>query len=267
MAAILIVSGGTGASARQLVRTVLAQFPNADVQVEIAPLVRTSAQLADVVAQATASGALIVHTLVDVTLRRALVTLAHEHHLVEIDLMGQAVDQFARHLGQMPLGQPGLYRKQNEEDFKRIEAIEFAVAHDDGKRAHELAHAEIVLAGVSRVGKTPLSMYLATLGWKTANVPLIKDIPPPAELFQIDPRRVVGLTIEAGQLVIFRQRRARRMGMISLPTYSEAAASGEELEYARTVLRRGQFRMIDMTDKPIEETAQEVLNLVRPWSS
>lgn len=266
MSAILIISGGTGASARQLVRTVLAQFPNTEVQVEIAPLVRTSDQLADVMAHAADSRALVVHTLVDVTLRRALAALAQAHHVVEIDLMGHVVDQFAHHLGQMPLGQPGLYRKQNEEDLKRIEAIEFAVAHDDGKRAHELAHAEIVLAGVSRVGKTPLSMYLATLGWKTANIPLIKDIPPPAELFQIDPRRVVGLTIEPGQLVIYRQHRVRRMGMTSLPTYTEAATSGEELEYARAVLRRGQFRIIDATDKPIEETAQEVLNLVRPWS-
>jgi regulator of PEP synthase PpsR (kinase-PPPase family) len=209
---------------------------------------------------------IIVHTLVDIPLRSELIALAHRRHVVEIDLMGPLLDQLTQRLGKRPLGQPGLYRRQNEEDLKRIEAIEFAVEHDDGKRVHELALAELVLVGVSRVGKTPLSMYLATLGWKVANIPLIKDIRPPEMLFQIDRRRVVGLTMEPGQLVVYRRQRERRMGTPPLPSYAEAHALhalAEELDYAHNVFRKGLFRIVDTTDKPIEEAAQEVLNITR----
>ena len=260
---IFIISGGTGASGGQLVRTVLAQFPNVEVPVEIIPEIRHVAQLEEIVARASAVNGVIVHTLVDIPLRRELIALAHKRQVIEIDLMGSLLDQLAQRLDQRPLGQPGLYRKQNEEDLKRIEAIEFTVEHDDGKRVYEVALAEIVLVGVSRVGKTPLSMYLATLGWKVANIPLIKDIRPPDELFQIDRERVVGLTIEPGQLVLHRRQRERHMGTPPLPTYAEAQASAEELDYAHTVFRKGQFRIVDTTDKPIEEAAQEVLNIVR----
>ncbi|MBK8019919.1 MAG: kinase/pyrophosphorylase [Chloroflexi bacterium] len=265
MTAIIIISGGTGASGRQLVRTALAQFPDADVQVDIAPLIRKPEQLEDIVMRASLCDALIAHTLVDVQLRRELVALARKHHVVEIDLMGPLLERVAGRLNQIPLGQPGLYRKQNEEDLRRIDAIEFSVEHDDGKRSHEMSQAEIVLLGVSRVGKTPLSMYLATLGWKTANIPLIVNLSPPPELAQVDRRRVVGLTMQPGQLVLYRKQRVRHMGIIDLPTYAEAEASAEELDYARHIFREGQFRVIDTTDKPIEETAQEILNIVRPW--
>ncbi|MCK6578716.1 MAG: kinase/pyrophosphorylase [Anaerolineae bacterium] len=265
MTRIIVVSGGTGASGRQLVRTALAQFAGGDAQVEVAPLVRKPAELEAVVERAAAAGALIAHTLVDAALRRELVALARRHQVVEIDLMGGLLDQLAQQLGQSPLGQPGLYRKQNEEDLRRIEAINFTVDHDDGKRAYELGQAEIVLAGVSRVGKTPLSMYLATLGWKVANIPLIKDIRPPKELYEIDSRRVIGLTIQPGQLLLHRKLRAQHMGAGRMASYAEAETSTEELDYARRLFRMGQFRVVETTDKPIEETAQEILNLVRPW--
>jgi hypothetical protein len=242
-----------------LVRTSLAQFLVNDIPVMIVPQVREVEQLEQVVAQASSITGIIVHTLVDAALRGELIKLAKAHGVVEIDLVGPFLEQLTRLLGQQPVGQPGLYRKMREQDLKRIEAIEFAVEHDDGKRAHELLQAEIVLTGVSRVGKTPLSMYLSTMGWKVANVPIVPGISPPSSLFEIDHRRVIGLTIEAGQLVAYRQRRGHHLGIAASSSYTAPAELVEELEFAREVFRRGHFAVIETTDKPIEESADEII--------
>lgn len=258
---IFIVSGGAGLSGEQLVRTALAQFASADVPIEIVPHVRRD-QLEDVVKRAVVSGGIIVHTLVDADLRSALLDLIRDYGVPAIDLMGPMLLHLARILDKPPIGQPGLYRQLHEDYFKRIEAIEFTVDHDDGRKPHELGMAEIVIVGVSRVGKTPLSMYLSTRGWKVANVPLVREIAPPAELFEIDARRVVGLTIDEEQLAAHRRRRAMKLGMDRQVPYTDPASLYAEMEYAQVILRRGRFAVVDITNKPIEESADEVVEHV-----
>jgi regulator of PEP synthase PpsR (kinase-PPPase family) len=260
---ILVVSGGVGASGEEVVRTVLAQFPGADVPVIIVPHVRQVMELEEVVEQASVTGGTIVHTLVDANLRQAMISLAQKKHVVAIDLMGPLVTRLIQVLGQEPIGQPGLYRQLRESYLKRVEAIEFTVAHDDGQKPHDLPLAEIVLAGVSRVGKTPLSMYLSVLGWKVANVPLILEVPPPQELFQIDSRRVVGLTIDPDQLLAHRQWRQRRLGVPGGSLgYTDPARLYEEAEAARRMFRTSGFAVVDVTDKPIESSAEEIITLI-----
>ncbi len=259
---IYIISGGRGASGEQVVRTALAQFQDASVPVTIVPHIYEVAQLTDAVVQAATTGGIIVHTLVDAELRQALIRLARQHNVEAIDLMGHLLSRLSAILGQTPLGQPGLYRQLREAYFERVEAIEFAVAHDDGRNPHELHLAEIVLVGVSRTGKTPLSMYLSVQGWKVANVPLISSIEPPNELFQIDPGRVVGLTIEPGQLVAHRRWRQRHLGIQQDMAYATPTDIAEEVAAARAVCQRGGFAMLNVTDRPIEESAQEVIALI-----
>jgi regulator of PEP synthase PpsR (kinase-PPPase family) len=260
---IFVVSGGVGASGEEVVRTVLAQFPAADVPVIIVPHVRQVMELEEVVEQASVTGGTIVHTLVDANLRQAMISLAQKKHVVAIDLMGPLVTRLIQVLGQEPIGQPGLYRQLRESYLKRVEAIEFTVAHDDGQKPHDLPLAEIVLAGVSRVGKTPLSMYLSVLGWKVANVPLILEVPPPQELFRIDPRRVVGLTIDPDQLLAHRQWRQRRLGVPGGSLgYTDPARLYEEAEAARRMFRTSGFAVVDVTDKPIESSAEEIITLI-----
>ncbi len=254
---VFVVSGSAGASGSRLANTALAQFLAAETPVLVVPEVRTDAQLQAVVDQAAAQGGLIAHTLVDAGLRARLADLARARGVAAVDLIGPLLDELARLLDQQPAGQPGLYRRLHEEDVKRIEAIEFTVAHDDGKRAHNLAQAEIVLIGVSRVGKTPLSIYLSTMGWKVANVPLIKGVTPPPALFEIDRRRVIGLTVEPGQLIAYRQRRGQHLGLPG-GSYTDPAALFDELEFARALFRRHGFASVDMTDKPVEEAASEI---------
>lgn len=256
---IYVVSGGTGTSGGLLTRTALAQFQDANNPVVPVPEVRRVEQFEEIIAQAVETDGAIVHTLVDNDLRTDFSNLSREHNVAALDLIGPLLLHLTRFLGQEPLGQPGLYRQQREDHVRRMQAFEFALEHDDGMRTHELGQAEIVLVGVSRVGKTSLNMYLAMQGWKAANVPLIKDIPPPPALFDIDPRRVVGLTVEPAQLGIFRRHRQRSLGLPPNTPYTDPAEHYAELEFSRQTFRRGRFALVDVTDMPIEESAQVII--------
>ncbi len=257
---IYIVSGGMGTSGEQLVRTALVQFRDHESRIEVVPQVERVEQIEDVVRRAAENGGLIAHTLVDATLREAMIERARDYNAAAIDLMGPLLLHLKRLFQQEPLGQPGLYRQLREDYFARIEAIEFTVEHDDGRKPHDLPRAEIVLIGVSRTGKTPLSMYLSTRGWKVANVPLVPDMSPPDELFTIDARRVVGLTVHPNQLITYRRRRQVNLGALSQQSaYTHPQDVQDEIAFAREIFRRGGFAVIDVTDKPIEESADEVV--------
>jgi hypothetical protein len=259
---LYVVSGGMGASGEQLARTALAQFENPNIPVIIIPHVREAAQIEDIVKQAAASKSTILHTLVDLELRQTMIRQARDQNVVAIDAMGQLLSRLAKTLGQEPQGQPGLYRQLRQDYFDRVAAIEYTITHDDGQRADEWYLAEIMLVGVSRTGKTPLSVYLSTLGWKVANVPVIKNVKLPDYLFKLDPRRVVGLIIDPGQLVTHRQQRQRRLGVSNESSYNNPADLFDEIEEARRMYRQHGFATINVTDKPIEESAEEVIALI-----
>ena len=256
---IFIISGGAGALGKHIARIALSQFPSVNPQVIVIPQVRTGEQLAEAVAQVGARGGTIIHTMVDPALRQELVRLASDRSIPTIDTIGDPLAMLTELLGHTPLGQPGLYQGQHEVYLERIHAIEYTVEHDDGRRPNELDEADVVLTGVSRVGKTPLSIYLSVLGWKVANIPLVKDIPPPDQLFQIDRRRVVGLTLDVDALMHHRRWRQESMGWTAGRGYSDGERLYEELEAARKVFRKGSFTVIDVTNKPIEESADQVI--------
>jgi regulator of PEP synthase PpsR (kinase-PPPase family) len=173
--------------------------------------------------------------------------------------MGDLIERLADVLGCPPKGKPGLYRKLRKEYFDRISAIEFTIAHDDGQRAQDLSSADIVLTGVSRSGKTPLSMYLAVHGWKVANIPLITEVPPPPQLFKINRRRVIGLIISYEDLVMHRKKRLAEMGTSGPSGYTDRFAVLEELGAARKTFKKGGFHLISVTGKPIESIAEEII--------
>ena len=258
---IYIVSGGMGASGELLAQTVLAQFPNVRVPVKIFPHVHDPEDVDAIVAAAAGTGALIVHTLVHRHVRQRLILETARRNVTAIDLMGPLMDHLTAALAVKPVGEPGLYRKLYDQYFRRVEAIEYTVAHDDGKRASELAQADIVLIGVSRVGKTPISMYLAMQGWKVANVPFVPSVTLPAELWQVDRRRVVGLTIEPPQLVIHRRHREQRLG-VAADSYVDRSRIASELQEANRLYARYGLPVVDTTDKPIESSGAEIVSLV-----
>jgi len=261
-APIYIISGGTGASGLQLVNTVLAQFPGFEVPVVAKAHVNSITQLQDVLDQSEQTGGIIVHTLVDTLLRNTMNSLGSKGSVPVIDLMGVLMEHLSEMLESNPVCRPGLYHNLNKRYFDRVEAIEFSIAHDDGLNPQDLDKAEIVLAGVSRVGKTPLAMYLAMQGFKTANVPLIPGQPPLPELDQVEPGRVIGLTIDETRLVSHRKDRKEKLRLDRHGGYSDLKMIFDELEQARKIFRQKGYSMIDITDKPLETSADEIVKII-----
>ena len=259
---IFVVSGASGESGERLVRTALAQFENPDMPIEIVRGVRRKRQIEAVVRRAAKSSGMVFHTLVDARRRRALTDAARSANVVAVDLIGHVLSRLSEALQQAPQGRPGLYRELHEENIKRIEAMGFAVAHDDGARPEGLSHADIVLLGVSRVGKTPLSMYLAMRGWKVANIPLVPEVAPPEELIDVEDTKIVGLTVDPGQLKLHRRERGMRLGAGRLSSYADGETLIKEVNFAQHWCRKRRVPVLDVTAKPIEEIADEVVATV-----
>jgi len=259
---LLIASGSTGASAELLVNTALAQFPEGRVRVAIFPNLREREQIDELIARAQESNAAVIHTLVDGSLRTYLVEQAQRQGVVAIDLMGTLLTHLSEKLGQQPLGKPGLYRLLRKSYFDRVTAIEYTMAHDDGKDPANWHQADIVISGVSRSGKTPLSLYLSVLGWKVANVPVVLGLDLPDAFYRLDKQRVIGLTIEAGQLAVLRQQRQRHLGVPALSDYTSPQKVYEEVQYALDFFKRLGISIVDVTDKPIETSAEEVIRII-----
>lgn len=260
---VYVVSGATGTSARAVLDRALTQFPNVHVPVRMVPDVRSLEELEQVVQQAAGQRATIVHTLVDGDLRQEMIRLARVHNVVAIDLIGRLLERLSTVLREAPLEQPGLYHRLHIEDIRRAEAINFAVAHDDGQRIHELGQADIVIIGPSRVSKTPLSVYLSMQGWKVANIPLVLEHEPPAALFSLPRGRVVGLKMDPDRLEDLRKGRASALGIPVQAGYANLEQLYQEVEWTRLICRRGGFALLDVTNRSIEEMAHAVADLVR----
>jgi regulator of PEP synthase PpsR (kinase-PPPase family) len=255
-----VVSDSTGETATRLVHALEAQFPDQPFEEIRHPMVETVEDLQAAVQRARGRRAVVVYTLVERELRDAMRNLCRRARLHYCDLLGQPIEAVAKVSGTAARMQAGGRHLLDETYFRRMEAIEFAVKYDDGMTGG-LDEADIVLVGVSRTSKTPLSIYLGYLGYRAANVPLVKGIDPPAELFEVDPAKVVGLKIDAKRLAEIRRNRARRMGG-SNHRYSKLLEVYEELEQAEAVQRRLGCPVIDTTELSIEETAARVVRLV-----
>jgi regulator of PEP synthase PpsR (kinase-PPPase family) len=261
---IFVLSGGVGSSGEQIVRTVLAQFPDASMTIEVFPKVITKKQVHDILKRAVAEGAVVTHTFVDEKLRQAVSKSASKLELEAIDLVGPLMEKLSKRLKQEPIGKPGLYRQLYKTYFNRIDAMDYALNHDDGKNKVGWKDAEIILLGASRVGKTPISLYLSVLGWKVANIPIIAGIQPREEFYKLDPRRLIGLTITPSELVQHRNHRQKLLGVSGRNSnYTDPIKVYEELESIEKFLRRNGISIIDVTGKPIESSADEVIRIVR----
>jgi [pyruvate, water dikinase]-phosphate phosphotransferase / [pyruvate, water dikinase] kinase len=255
-----IVSDATGETAARLVLALEAQFPDQPF-VEIRhPRVENAEDLLIAVQQARGRPAVMVYTLVEPGLRDAMRQLCRRARVHYCDLLGHPIDSISRVAGVAAKMEPGVRAPLDAQYFKRIEAIEFAVKYDDGV-GRGLDEADVVLVGVSRTSKTPLSIYLGYLGHKAANVPVVKGIELPGELFEIDPVKVVGLTIDAERLADIRTARVRSMGA-PRKRYAELEAIYGELEEAAAVHRRLRCPIIDVSELSVEETAMRIVRLV-----
>jgi regulator of PEP synthase PpsR (kinase-PPPase family) len=197
---------------------------------------------------------------VGLELRKQFLEECAKQRVVAVDLMGPVMDVFTSYLHEAPSSEPGLKYKHTSEYFRRQEAIEFTVKHDDGMGLDTMIQADIVLLGISRTSKTPLCVYLAFRGYKVANIPLVRNVPIPKELEQVDPSKLVGLTINTEKLVQLRETRLVKLGRPLSEEYASLERVAEEINYARKVYEQlGNIPVIDVTGKAIEEIATEVL--------
>jgi regulator of PEP synthase PpsR (kinase-PPPase family) len=256
---IHVVSDATGETATRVVAAVEAQFPDQPFVTVRHPRVETVADLHLALARMQGRAAVVIFTVVEPTLREAMRDLCSQADLVYCDLLAEPLAAVARVSGRAATMKPGLHPPLDQQYFQRIAAIEYAVKADDGL-GRALPDADIVLVGVSRTSKTPLSMYLGYLGWKVANVPIVKGIGPPPELFTVDPAKVVGLTIDAHRLAEIRAERLQLMG--GDRRYASLPEIYDELEYAAEIHRRLGCPVIDVSELSIEEIAQRILRTV-----
>lgn len=258
---ILIVSDATGRTAEMVVKAALVQFQGAEVDLHVQPHVRTADGVRAAVQRASRLRGLIVHTLVLPDLRNLMLTEGRARDVPTIDLLGPLLLRLEDLLQLQPLAKPGLFREKDEEYRRRFEVVEYAVKHDDGQNPRGLPQGDIILVGVSRTSKTPLSMFLAGRGLRVANVPVVSRLPLPEELTHLDPRKVVGLTIKAERLLELRRARLQQMETPPKFPYADPRLIWAELEYAQSQFSRWGWPVVDVTDKSIEEVAAEVLVL------
>jgi regulator of PEP synthase PpsR (kinase-PPPase family) len=254
-----VVSDATGETAARLVQALEAQFPEQEFLEIRHPRVESVADLQLAVNRMKGRPAVVVYTLVEPELREAMRTFCRSAKLHYCDLLGHPIDAVAKVSGQAAKMTPRARPPLNEAYFRRMSAIEFAVKHDDGVGSG-LRDADIVLVGVSRTSKTPLSIYLGYLGYKAANVPLVKGIDPPPELFEVDQTKIVGLTIDAQRLHEIRGERLRWMR--GDRSYADLAEIFAELDYASTIHRRLGCPVIEVSELSIEEISHRIVHVV-----
>lgn len=247
-----------------VVKAAISQFGNTSVTLRRKPYLTSAAQMDEILAEAALEQAAVVYTLVRPELRDYLRTKLTELKLRSVDIMGPMLDTIAAITKSSPRNEPGLIHKIDEAYFAKIEAIEFAVKFDDGKEPRGLLKADMIITGVSRTSKTPLCMYLAHKGYKAANVPLVKEVPPPPQLFEVPAAKIIGLTINPSLLFEIRRERLRTMGLGGgTSDYANLEKIMEELEYAEEIMKRLGCPILDVTNKATEETASRVLEIYR----
>ena len=260
---IFLVAEGTGETINKITQSALAQF-GVEVQIEKFVQVTTKQEIRKIAKTASREGALIAFSIVEKELSDYILEETSKNDVQAIDVIGDLIIQLSRFLAQDPLKIPGRQHLVNEEYYRRMEAVNFAVKHDDGKSSSGLKQADLVIIGLSRTGKTPLSTYLAHQGWKVANVPLHPEMDAPDDLLKVSKAKVFGLTIQVENLVKVRQARLEQLGLSQEAKYADPVKISDELDWCNAYYRKHRgWHIVDISNKAVEEIAATILKLYR----
>ncbi|MFW6295052.1 MAG: pyruvate, water dikinase regulatory protein [Halanaerobium sp.] len=257
---IFIISDCTGKTAKNLMESTAGQFPDYDLDMKTFPFVRTIERIDEILEEAKEKNAIIAYTFVKSEMRAHLNQKAENYGLEYVNMMEKPLEIVSNRLNKSPEEEFALKYQLDEAYFKRIEAMEFTLQFDDLNESKGIAEADIVLVGVSRTSKTPLSVHLSYLGYKTANVPLVPEVDIHPSVLENNDDKVVGLTIDPELLNDIRIERLKKMGLGDDATYAAKERIEEEFKYAESIMNKIGCPVIDVTDKNIEETAVEVLS-------
>ncbi|MCC7395245.1 MAG: kinase/pyrophosphorylase [Sphingomonadaceae bacterium] len=256
-----LVSDSTGETLENLAKAALAQFDDVAVTRHFWPMVRSSGHLERILVEVADNPGLILFTLVNRELRALLEQRAQSLNLPAVAALDSVTFALSQMLGQEAKARPGRQHSLDAAYFARVEAIHYTMAHDDGLQPDGWEDADIILAGVSRSSKTPTSIYLANRGYKTANIPIIPEAPPPDSLFTLQKPLIVGLTTSADRLVAVRRNRLSALGEDRASPYADAEAVAREIAFARRMFADHGWPVIDVTRRSIEESAAAILKL------
>lgn len=260
---VYVLSDSVGETAELVIKAGLSQFNNGEYKIQRIPYVEDKQTVDETLEIAKENQGIIGFTLVDPILRRYVNEQSKQMNLEAIDIMGPMMKAMERVFESTPRLEPGLVHKLDEDYFKRVEAIEFAVKYDDGRDSRGISRADIILVGVSRTSKTPLSQYLAHKRLKVANVPIVPEVDPPEELYEVDPEKCIGLRIGAEQLNEIRMERLKALGLGDQATYANINRIHQELVYFDEVVSKIGCTVVDVSNKAVEETANLILQKIK----
>lgn len=262
LATVLVISDALGETAASVALAAAGQFDEGAVAIERLSRVQDARQVKRYLESLAGAAKKIAafHTIVQDELRSEVAGLLVEQGIAAVDLLGPAIDTIAALTGLAPKGIPGIIHQTDERYFQRIACMEYAVEHDDGRGADDLSEADIVLIGVSRTSKTPLSMYLALQGYRVANIPLAPQVEPPQALFEVDPARIFGLVTTVEAIAPIRvQRLGTAQAQSAAGSYADPDAIELEFAYARSLMKRLGCFVVHTDGKAIEESAIEII--------
>jgi regulator of PEP synthase PpsR (kinase-PPPase family) len=260
---VYILSDSVGETAELVIKAGLSQFNNGEYKIQRVPYVEDRVTIDEAVQLAKEKNGMIGFTLVNPFLRDYLNAQAEKENVEAIDIMGPMLAAMERVYQSPPRLEAGLVHKLDEDYFKRVEAIEFAVKYDDGRDSRGIARADIILIGVSRTSKTPLSQYLAHKRLKVANVPIVPEVDPPEELFEVDPVKCIGLGISPEKLNEIRKERLKALGLGDQATYANMQRIHQELACFRELVEKIGCEVVDVSNKAVEETANIILHMIQ----
>lgn len=260
-AIVYVVSDSVGETAELVVKAAASQFRDQSIDFRRVPYVEDEETVNEIISSAKENSALIAFTLVIPEIKQYLIEVAKEQHVDMVDILGPMMLKMETYFQKEPRYEPGLVHKLDENYFRRVEAVEFAVKYDDGRDPRGILRADVVLIGVSRTSKTPLSQYLANKRLKVANVPIVPEIEPPEELFQVSAGKCFGLRASADKLNHIRRERLKALGLDAGAKYANIERISEELRYFDNIVDQLGCEVIDVSNKAVEETANTISNI------
>lgn len=261
---VVVVSDSLGETGAMVAKAAVAQFLGQEYDCIRYPYINDVDQLKrklDTVL--VVKNPIIVYTLLDAELIECIRLFSETNGIVSVDLMSPILGGLSTVLDAEPSYQPGAIRKMDESYFSRVAAIEFAVKYDDGQDPRGLFQADVVLVGISRTSKTPLSMYLANRNIKVTNIPLVMEVPPPKELFEIPAKKIIGLTNSPEKLNEIREERLKYLGLSTSSNYASMERIFDELDYSEQIMKKIGCPVINVANKAIEETSAFILSLLK----
>lgn len=260
---IYVISDSLGETGEQVARAAVSQFDITDYEIRRYSYVLTRNMVEEILQEAKKENSVILYTVVQSKYSQMITDFAIENDIPHINLLEGILNSIEKRIHKKPKREPGIIRKLDDSYFKRVEAIEFAVKYDDGKDPRGLKKADLVILGISRTSKTPLSMYLANKNIKVANIPLVPEAILPKEVFEIPKKRIVGLTNSPEKLNSIRRERLKALGLSGEANYASMQRILDEIDYAEKIMRRIGCPIIDVSDKAIEETAGIIIDILK----